>query len=1008
MNKNNIFINFSFFFFLFTATLHANEKVTLQLSWLHQFQFAGFYIAKEQGFYKDIGLDVEIKEFTYDLNRATYSKEKVADFAIGRSSLLIDKANGEDIVALGAIYQESPLMLLVTKKSGINTINDLKNKKIMITDDAKDAVAITAMLNSNGLNLHNLQIQNHSFDFDDLITHKTDAMASYISNEPIQLENKNIEYTMFHPKDYGFNFYGDILYTSSQYINNNPKVVKDFFEASLKGWEYAFNNTNKTVELIYKKYNSQNKTKSDLLKEANILKKLLYDKTDNQIGGLDKDRLQLIVDVYKILGFIHQDIDLDSFIYEFNPHQTYSFKLLKSEIIYLFMLIVFIIVILTVSVILYSIKSKLLVTNSQLKTEVQNSKLELEKSYQSLCKVTERYKALFHSNMAIELIIDLKTQIIVDSNRSAENFYGYDREQLHTMKISEINILSNEEINTEIKLAKEKKRKVFHFKHKLANGMIKDVEVYSAPIELEGKNYLYSIIFDISDRIVLEKEQNLLQERLSYAIEGSNDGLWDWNIQTHEIYFSPRWKEILGYKDEEVENNFSDFEDKIHPDDIEDAFFEFERFLISTDLKDHYNHNFRMKHKDGHWVPILSRAKKVFDKNNQVERLVGTHVDMTEQQVLKQELEKSLKKLEKLTENVPGAIYQFKLNPDGSSDFPYLSNNIKDLYGVSAEDVLQDANLMFQNLHPDDVAIMKDSIKESAETMKEWNTKYRIILSQQGTRWVHGKSQPEKLEDGSILWTGILNDITEQKEKEILLFEQTKLASMGEMIGNIAHQWRQPLSVISTASTGIIAQKELDLLDETKLIETCNMINENAQYLSKTIDDFKNFIKGDRVKKFFSLEDEINSFLHLVNSSSKTHNIKIILDLQKDIKINGYENELSQCLINIFNNARDALEETATSKNEKIVFISTFIENTEAIIKIKDNAGGIPAKVLPKIFEPYFTTKHRKQGTGLGLHMTYNLIVESMKGSIEATNVSFKYDEKNYIGAEFIIKIPLN
>lgn len=248
-----------------------------------------------------------------------------------------------------------------------------------------------------------------------------------------------------------------------------------------------------------------------------------------------------------------------------------------------------------------------------------------------------------------------------------------------------------------------------------------------------------------------------------------------------------------------------------------------------------------------------------------------------------------------------------------------------------------------------------------------------------------------------------LIDITHLKKLE----SQSKLASMGEMIGNIAHQWRQPLSVISTASTGIIMQKEYGLLDESKLIETCNIINDNAQYLSKTIDDFKNFIKGDRAKKIFNLTDCIHSFLHLVQGSIKRHNIRIVTDIEENIKIDGYENELIQCLIIIFNNSKDALQENNRSSRNKIIFISTAYENDKAILKIKDNGKGIAIEILPKIFEPYFTTKHSSQGTGLGLHMSYNLIVDGMKGSIEANNVNFEYDGIDYTGAELTIKLPL-
>ena len=236
-----------------------------------------------------------------------------------------------------------------------------------------------------------------------------------------------------------------------------------------------------------------------------------------------------------------------------------------------------------------------------------------------------------------------------------------------------------------------------------------------------------------------------------------------------------------------------------------------------------------------------------------------------------------------------------------------------------------------------------------------------------------------------------------------LIEEQSKLASMGEMIGNIAHQWRQPLSVISTGATGMKIQKEYGVLTDEIFVKTCNDINTNAQYLSKTIDDFKNFIKGDRKKEKFNLNEEVNIFLSLVDGTIKSSNINLLLDIKENIIIDGYPNELVQCFINIFNNARDAFNE----KNG-FILISALEENDTVIIKIKDNAGGIPNDVLPKIFEPYFTTKHKSQGTGLGLHMTYSLIVDGMKGTISVKNINYEYKNNQYIGAEFTIVLPIN
>ena len=318
--------------FFLTIFLYAqnDKKITLQLNWLNQFQFAGYYMAKEKGFYKDVNLDVQIKESNFNTDVIKEIESKNADFAVGRSSLIIEKINGKDIVALCAIYQESPLILLVKKDSNITSVKDLRNKKIMITPDARYSAPVLAMLSANELTINDFRIQKHSFDINDLINRKTDAMASYISNEPILLNEKGIEYTIFNPKDFGFDLYSDILFSSSEYIKNNPKITKDFYEASLKGWKYAFENLAETAEIIYSKYNTQNKTFTHLVKEGEVLKKLAYT-GNNELGDFNDNKLKNIANVFKLFGLVNKDLDLKEFIYKENKPKIINLEISKQE-----------------------------------------------------------------------------------------------------------------------------------------------------------------------------------------------------------------------------------------------------------------------------------------------------------------------------------------------------------------------------------------------------------------------------------------------------------------------------------------------------------------------------------------------------------------------------------------------------------------------------------------------------------------------------------------------------
>ncbi|RXK14438.1 histidine kinase [Halarcobacter mediterraneus] len=246
-----------------------------------------------------------------------------------------------------------------------------------------------------------------------------------------------------------------------------------------------------------------------------------------------------------------------------------------------------------------------------------------------------------------------------------------------------------------------------------------------------------------------------------------------------------------------------------------------------------------------------------------------------------------------------------------------------------------------------------------------------------------------------------LEEITHQQN---ILAQQSKMAAIGTMIGNIAHQWRQPLSLISTAATGIKLKKEIGELDDKELFENLDYINDSTQYLSKTIDDFRNFFTSNKSKKEFSIKEAFENTFNLINVQFKNYDIKIIKDIGKT-EIYGIQTELVQVLINILNNSRDELLKEKIE--DKLIFIKTYEENNFLFIEIKDNAKGISKEVLEHVFEPYFTTKHQSQGTGIGLYMSQEIIVKHMRGQIEMMNISYTYEKKQYLGAQTIIKLPL-
>ena len=307
-----IIINITLLNISFGDTL--NKNISLQLSWFNQFQFAGYYIAKEKGFYKEEGLNVNINPFKFGIDIPTGVNSGKFDFGIGRETLILDRIKKKEIVALYALFQVSPLLLLSTKESKIDTLGKIDGKKIMSTIDDSGEVSIKAMIVSKKVDIKNLNLIKHSHNINDLINKKVDVISGYSSKAPYFLQKKGIEYNSFAPKDYGFDMYSDFLYTNKQNIVNDIEMVKKFKKASLKGWRYAYEHINEAADLILEKYNTQNLTKDELLFEAYELKKLSYYQTDT-LGEIALDKLQRIYDLYNVMGLTNNTIDMQDFVF---------------------------------------------------------------------------------------------------------------------------------------------------------------------------------------------------------------------------------------------------------------------------------------------------------------------------------------------------------------------------------------------------------------------------------------------------------------------------------------------------------------------------------------------------------------------------------------------------------------------------------------------------------------------------------------------------------------------
>ncbi len=302
-----ILYRFFLIFLLFTSMQASNlSKVSLQLHWKYQYEFSGFIVAKEKGFYKDVGLDVELKEISFGDNRYKMLRDKTSEFFIFSSDIVGEQLKGLPAVLVASYFQRVPLAFAT--KPDIYFPVDLKNKKVMSTINKKGNIIYENLLYSANITKDDIEFIPHTFKLDDFITGKVDAIQIYIINELYELEKKKIPYNIIDVNNYGIEFNGITVATHKDYAKNNPDIVKKFKEASTKGWQYALDNKQEVVNLIYEKYNTQNKSKSALMFEAvrseNVILPNVY-----PLGSLSENRIQQVIDMYEKLGIL-KDINV--------------------------------------------------------------------------------------------------------------------------------------------------------------------------------------------------------------------------------------------------------------------------------------------------------------------------------------------------------------------------------------------------------------------------------------------------------------------------------------------------------------------------------------------------------------------------------------------------------------------------------------------------------------------------------------------------------------------------
>ena len=534
-----------------------------------------------------------------------------------------------------------------------------------------------------------------------------------------------------------------------------------------------------------------------------------------------------------------------------------------------------------------------------------------------------------------------------------------------------------------------KSKKTYSVNHRLLlnNGKIKWVKEECDTLFDENGNPFVSrgTVQDITELTLAKIELENEHDKLKAIFENIPDLVWIKDVNGVFMSCNKRFEEFFGAKEKDIVNKTDyDFVDK----ELADFFISHDKLAMNSDKP---LSNFEeLTFPDGHKEYVQTIKSKFLDSSGNIVGILGIGRNITELRDKELQLIKQQKELQSIYDTTKDGLAIV----DMETNFIKVNKAFCDITGLSEEELLKTSSIALigdenkEELVKSNIneIILKGSVDNFERVYVAKNRRINITLS--------ATLMPDK---NHILLS--MKDVTKNK----LFEEQSKLAAMGEMIGNIAHQWRQPLSVITTVSSNVKFHKEYDELKNYDVTSDMNTIMQQADYLSKTIDDFRNFIKNSKEINLISIKSVVEKTLSLLHAAMVNNGINVISNLNDDLEIEANENELIQSFINIINNAKDAENENVKNSDDKLIFVETLKEDSNLIVLIKDNGGGIPNTIMNRIFEPYFTTKHQSVGTGIGLSMTYKMLVERQHALINVYNEEYVYDNKNYKGACFKI-----
>ncbi|MBT6241077.1 MAG: PAS domain S-box protein [Rhodospirillaceae bacterium] len=972
-----------------SATATALEKVSLQLRWDHQFQFAGYYAAKWQGFYKEAGLDVEIRPGVTAERKVLDAVKEVsegrADFGIGSADILLALDRGVPLRITASIFQQSPVAIIARTEDGLISPADLSRLRVRRTIDDFLDVEFRAVLKAEGIDLSDITSiveGERGRPFSLLKEGKIDAYAGYTLTALWRAKSEGVSISLLRPAAYGVDFYGDSLFTHERIINNNSDLVERFTAASLKGWEYALEHPEEISDRITSELTRQFKVKNikgfNRFQIKEVTKLSLHPVI--KLGHINPERWYRMNEIMKESGLVSLTLDPSSLIFDPGHRKEQSQILFRN-------ILLAIIGVAGISLLGFFIINLVLRRQVAARTmELSSAKTLLDKAFSSLDDVI--------------LVVDPHTLKIIDCNDAVERLFGYRKEEFVGMKTSLIHV--NQEMHekfTGMLLPALEADGVFRTEFKMRR---KDATEFPVDITItEIKNadgertQIVGVARDITERKQSEIALQESEKRFRLLFETAGSAIVILSSDRRIVEFNPKAEEIFGVSKEDIigENYFELF----LPVEIHEQVGEaMDKVLAGEPALGYENpvttpngvtrhliwNSTRLLDADGNPAFSIAIGQDITERKQSESALQEAHNEL-EQRVDERtkELREStanLRKLSSAIEQSPNAVFITDL----SGAIEYVNPRFTELTGYSAEESLgQNPRILKSDETPKE---LYSDLWKTIRKGDEWKGEMKDQRKNGSHFWAHETIAPVKDENGVIThYVATHEDITERKEAELTVqfaLEQAQVANRAksDLMANMSHELRTPLNAIIGFSESM-KEETFGSVGSDKNREYLNDIQNSGQHLLELINDILDVsaIEADALEldeENVNFADVVDASIRIIGPRAETGQVKITSSIDPKIPlIYVDERRVKQVLLNLLSNAVKF-----TPEGGEVSVNVSLNDGGSLVAAVADNGIGMDKEEMTMALSTFgqvdsgLDRKH--EGTGLGLPLTKRLM----------------------------------